>query len=264
MTSAPPKLLEARNLLLEYLNFDKTKVRGADLEPAEVGIVGDPNHRGGYHCGSNRVVKNDYSVVESRRDKKGLSIYASALDVGEFSQGKHNLRTFSLWCVEQCKAKAADTKDIREIIYSPDGRTVKRWDALGIRSGGDSSHLFHTHFSIFRDADGSTVLALVRRYLIEAGFIKLPPKPQPPVEDDDVKLTDVVPGTDRATRTVSDVLADAANLRNVLMSKPQVYKGPGAPAAGSLLAELAALPGVVKQLQSDIAAIRLLLESQES
>jgi hypothetical protein len=264
VTSAPPKLLEARNLLLEHLNFDKTKVRGADLEPAEVGIVGDPNHRGGYHCGSNRVVKNDYSVVESRRDKRGLSIYASALDVGEFEKGKHNLRTFSLWCVDQCKAKARDARDIREIIYSPDGRTVKRWDALGIRSGGDASHLFHTHFSIFRDADGSTLLALFRRYLTETGFIKAPPKPLPPVEDDDVKLTDVVPGTDRENRTVQDILADAANLRNFLMSNPNGYRGPSAPASTTLLAQLAQLPDAVRGLQSDIAAIRLLLESQES
>ncbi|MCY9555923.1 hypothetical protein M5W98_30475, partial [Paenibacillus apiarius] len=80
MTSAPANLLAVRNLLLTYLNVDKNAVRADDLEPAEVGIVGDVNHRGGYHCGSDRVVTNDYSVVESSRDRSGLTLYASALD----------------------------------------------------------------------------------------------------------------------------------------------------------------------------------------
>ncbi|HEY9414359.1 MAG TPA: hypothetical protein VIQ30_06345, partial [Pseudonocardia sp.] len=149
-TTAPQTLLDARQLLLTYLNVEKDTVRSQDLEPAEVGIVGDPNHRGGYHCGEDRVVPNDYSVVESSRDRLGLTSKASALDVGTFSYrdalGRtHNLQTFSVWCVAQCVAGAPDTRDIREIIYSPDGTTVKRWDRLGKRAGGDSSHLFHTH-----------------------------------------------------------------------------------------------------------------------
>ncbi|MGC4811752.1 hypothetical protein ACLQ29_14610 [Micromonospora sp. DT228] len=178
MTRAPANLLAVRSLLLTHLNVDPNTVRAADLEPDEVGIVGDPDHRGGYHCGSDRVVTNDYSVVESPRDRAGLTLDAAALDVGQFevrSAGRtHTMRSFSLWCVAQCVANAADTRDLREIIYSPDGSTVKRWDRLGIRSTGDSSHRWHTHFSFFRDAikAGRDQRPLFRRYLSSIGLLE--------------------------------------------------------------------------------------------
>jgi hypothetical protein len=178
MTTAPRNLLAVRSLLLTYLNVDKNAVKASDLEPGEVGIVGDANHRGGYHCGSDRVVNNDYSVVESHRDSSGLTLDASALDVGMFSVvvgGRtHDLRTLSTWFVAQCVAGAADTGDIREIIYSPDGRTVKRWDRLKKRTSGDSSHLIHTHFSFFRDSTkaGRDQTPLFRRYLATIGLIE--------------------------------------------------------------------------------------------
>ncbi|RGC68322.1 hypothetical protein C5N14_13915 [Micromonospora sp. MW-13] len=168
MTRAPMNLSNVRTLLLSYLK---------DLDPAAVGIVGDPAHRGGYHCGSDRVVANDYSVVESPRDRAGLTIDASALDVGSFtvrSAGRaHDLRSFSVWCMQQCAAGAADTRDIREIIYSPDGKTVRRWDRLKRRSTGDSSHLWHTHFSFFRDSTkaGRDQVPLFRRYLTAIGLL---------------------------------------------------------------------------------------------
>ncbi|TDB89862.1 hypothetical protein E1091_14505 [Micromonospora fluostatini] len=178
MTRAPANLLAVRSLLLTYLNTDPARVREDDLEPAEVGIVGDASHRGGYHCGSDRVVPNDYSVVESPRDRNGLTIDASALDVGWFAVrsggSTHDLRTFSRWCVAQCVAGTADTRDIREIIYSPDGTTVRRWDRLGRRSTGDNSHRWHTHFSFFRDATkaGRNQTPLFRRYLSTIGLIQ--------------------------------------------------------------------------------------------
>lgn len=178
MTRAPANLLAVRSLLLAHLNVDKNAVRDADLEPAEVGIVGDPAHRGGYHCGSDRVVTNDYSVVESSRDRTGLTLDAAALDVGQFSVrsggSTHDLRSFSTWCVGECQRNAADTRDIREIIYSPDGRTVRRWDRLGRRSSGDSSHLWHTHFSFFRDSikAGRDQTPLFRRYLTTIGLLE--------------------------------------------------------------------------------------------
>lgn len=152
MTSAPNNLLAVRQLLLTHLNIDPNTNRSQDLESDEVGIVGDPAHRGGYHCGSDRVVTNDYSVVESPRDQNGLSLYSCGLDVGLFQVGTHNLPSFSNWLVNQCANNAPDTLDIREIIYSPDGKIVKRWDRLRKRSTGDSSHLYHTHISFFRDA----------------------------------------------------------------------------------------------------------------
>ncbi|QOC91169.1 hypothetical protein [Micromonospora craniellae] len=177
MTRAPANLMAVRSLLLKHLNRDPNRVRDEDLEPNEVGIVGDANHRGGYHCGSDRVVSNDYSVVESPRDRNGLTLDAAALDVGMFrvsSRGRtHDLFTFSTWCVAQCVANTADTRDIREIIYSPDGKVVRRWDRLGRRSTGDRSHLWHTHFSFFRDSikAGRGQTPLFRRYLTTIGLI---------------------------------------------------------------------------------------------
>ncbi|MET7865903.1 hypothetical protein ABZX52_21665 [Micromonospora taraxaci] len=167
--------MAVRSLLLTHLD---NAPGPDDLDPAEVGIVGDPSHRGGYHCGSDRVVPNDYSVVESPRDRAGLTLDASALDVGQFdvrSGGRsHTLPSFSVWCVAQCAANAADTRDIREIIYSPDGSTVKRWDRLGKRTTGDSSHRWHTHFSFFRDAikAGRDQRPLFRRYLSSIGLLE--------------------------------------------------------------------------------------------
>ncbi|MEU1361936.1 hypothetical protein ABZ356_19085 [Micromonospora zamorensis] len=175
MTRAPANLLAVRTLLLTHLDNSPGP---DDLDPAEVGIVGDPAHRGGYHCGSDRVVSGDYSVVESPRDRAGLTLDAAALDVGPFevrSAGRtHTLATFSAWCVAQCAANAADTRDIREIIYSLDGSTVKRWDRLGKRSTGDSSHRWHTHFSFFRDAikAGRDQRPLFRRYLSSIGLLE--------------------------------------------------------------------------------------------
>ncbi|MFI7069542.1 peptidoglycan-binding protein [Micromonospora sediminicola] len=172
MTAAPKNLLAVRTLLLENL----------PLAPLAVGIVGDSRHRGGYHCGSDRTVSGDYSVTESSRDRAGLSQYASALDVGQFYQGGHNLRTFSLWLVVECAAGAPDTLDIREVIYSPDGRSVKRWDRERRRSSGDSSHLAHTHVSFYRDAtkSGRDLTPLFRRYLAHvAGKPKPAPAPKP-------------------------------------------------------------------------------------
>ncbi|MFI5852261.1 hypothetical protein ACIA7R_31300 [Micromonospora chalcea] len=235
MTAAPPNLLAVRTLLLTYLNVDKKAVRGDDLEPAEVGIVGDPSHRGGYHCGSDRVVSNDYSVVESKRDRTGLSSFASALDVGTFSVrsggGTHTLRSFSAWLVAQCAADTADSRDIREVIYSPDGRTVKRWDRLGRRTGGDSSHLYHTHISFFRDSTkaGRDLTPLFRRYLTTIGLIH-------DQEDDDMPLT----------------RADIPIIREALHG---CQIGRSGVTFGAVLDMLRGVPGQVTAARADIAAL---------
>lgn len=150
MTYAPQQLQK----LQRYLH-DKT-----GLAFNALGIVGDKHHIGGYHCGSDRVVKGDYSVTEWDRDRRGLSQAASAIDIGNFS----GLRKLSLWLVAQCEANAPDTRDIREIIYSPDGKTVKRWDRLKKRSSGDGSHRYHTHLAYARDSRDDDKVALFRRY----------------------------------------------------------------------------------------------------
>nr|WP_232533743.1 hypothetical protein [Plantactinospora sp. KBS50] len=214
----------------------------SDLDPAEVGIVGDPSHKGGYHCGSDRVVTNDYSVVESPRDRSGLTIYASALDVGWFeirtASGLHNLRTFSTWCVTQCRANTADTADLREIIYSPDGKTVRRWDRLGKRTTGDSSHLWHTHFSYFRDATKANrdLRPLYTRYLTDIGLIAPPTPPEAEMQQSDKLLHD----TGWSGRTVGHVFADLQNLRNWFWT-PIGGETVGPPADGSPAQLLAAM-----------------------
>ncbi|MFG2054761.1 hypothetical protein ACGFI9_12090 [Micromonospora sp. NPDC048930] len=178
MTRAPANLLAARRLLLDHLDIhENSTAYPTDLDPAEVGIVGDASHRGGYHCGEDRVDSDDYSVDESQRDRDGLCDFASALDVGYFRvttpKGSFDLPHYSRWLVAQCAAGTPDTRDIREVIYSPDGKVVRRWDRLGIRSSGDSSHLGHTHESYFRDATkaGRDLTAVKRRYLTTIGLI---------------------------------------------------------------------------------------------
>ncbi|MFI2577692.1 hypothetical protein ACH5AJ_36465 [Streptomyces rochei] len=200
MTTAPSNLLAVRRLLLDT-------IRG--LDPAAVGIVGDPAHRGGYHTGSDRVVSNDYSVVESSRDRTGLTEHASALDVGSFTAtiaGKrHTLASFSVWLVNQCRAGTADTHDIREVIYSPDGKVVRRWDRLGRRSTGDDSHLWHTHISYHRDAikAGRDQTAVIRRYLTHIGLIKAPTVEVPVAQDPVAWAT-----TNRAAALLAGTAAD--------------------------------------------------------
>ncbi|MCW6003847.1 hypothetical protein K1W54_04520 [Micromonospora sp. CPCC 205371] len=183
MTVAKPRLLEARRLLLDHLDMHPGRTVDADLDPAEVGIVGGPSHvRSGtsYHLGKDQLIlsRRPYSVVESVRDQRGLNNDASAIDIGWFRlttrRGTFDLRHFSRWLVDLCKAGDPDTADIREVIYSLDGKTVRRWDDLGIRSAGDDSHLTHTHGSIYRDADGSCMVRLVTRYLRHIGLLPDP------------------------------------------------------------------------------------------
>ncbi|WP_329013259.1 hypothetical protein OG271_04070 [Micromonospora rifamycinica] len=202
MTTSPPNLQATRRLLLDHLGPH-------GLDPAAVGIVGNAAHRGGYHCGVDRVVNRDYSVVESSRDQAGLSDHACALDIGTWSVTvggrRYDLRHLSAWLVEQCKAGSADTHDIREVIYSPDGKVVRRWDRLGKRSSGDDSHLWHTHISYHRDAikAGRDQAGLMRRYLTSIGLIKAPIKEVPMAQDPVAWAT-----TNRAAALLSGVAAD--------------------------------------------------------
>lgn len=153
MTYAPATLMGARSYLI-----------GQGLPGASIGIVGDTAHGGqGYHSGLDDLLNaygyGDYSVSESSRDGHPSNA-AMALDVG----GIGNLQEFSNWLVAQCRAGTADTQDIREVIYSPDGNVVRRWDRLGVRSSGDDSHLWHTHISYFRDSESRDKTGLFRRF----------------------------------------------------------------------------------------------------
>ena len=152
-----------------------------------LGCVGDAAHiaSGGYHVGrvdlaAARRLRYDYSVVESPRDARPTDA-ASALDFA----GASWWRPLTLWLVDACRAGAPGTEDIREVIYTPDGATVQRWDRLGVRTTGDSSHLWHTHVSFFRDAEGrrGTFLALLQRFF--AGEPATPPAQPIDTGDDD-------------------------------------------------------------------------------
>lgn len=170
MTFAPASILAARSLIRTVL---------PEIQLASLGIVGDDNHAqtgSSYHLGKSALRPDSYTITESSRDRNGLSEAASALDFGWWTRsvaGKtHNLRSFSVWLVAQCKAETADTRDIREVIYSPDGSTVRRWDRLGIRSTGDDTHLTHTHVSWFRDSEVRDKTGVFRRYFTEIGLIE--------------------------------------------------------------------------------------------
>jgi hypothetical protein len=164
VTVAPDSLKEARAYILKETGID----------PLSVGIVGDDNHLqtgSSYHLGKSALRPDSYSIIESSRDRNGLSEDAAALDIGMFSikrGGKtHTLRTFSVWLFGECVRGAPDTSDIREVIFSPDGKVVKRWDRLGKRSTGDDSHLVHTHMSWFRDSTKRSKVGLFQRYFRE-------------------------------------------------------------------------------------------------
>ena len=150
------------------------------------GIVGNTAHKYGYHIGKDRIYSAvgqhaaDYSV-QNARDKAGLSNAASALDLGH--NNKTVLRKFSAWLVAQCLAKAPGTADIREIIYSADGKTVHRYEAStrkiylgGNGTGqGDNTHLWHTHISWYRDSE------LHEKASVFAAFWAAPVAVPPPV-----------------------------------------------------------------------------------
>jgi hypothetical protein len=132
-----------------------------------LGIVGNTAHVSGYHLGKDRIYDGadgpglgdaDYSVQLSR-DKAGLSDAASAIDLGRLGGTLAGLRRFSRWLVDTAMNDRTTYRDVREIIYSPDGQLVLRWSGPDNRiytgpGSGDSSHRTHTHISWYRDSAG--------------------------------------------------------------------------------------------------------------
>jgi hypothetical protein len=151
-----------------------------------LGIVGNQKHCAGYHLGKDRIYGdcacrpdgtcepgqkgNDYSV-QLPRDKSGLSNAASAIDLGRLDGALASLRSFSRWLVTACQADRVRYRDIREVIYSPDGVKVQRYSGVDglIHTGagnGDGSHTTHTHISFFRDSVGRDKVALFAPYFV--------------------------------------------------------------------------------------------------
>lgn len=140
-----------------------------------LGVVGDTAHQQtgtSYHLGQSQLKPGAYSATGPRDREPYLTEAASAIDIGKVGGGYPGLRALSSWLASQCQRRAIDTLDIREVIYSPDGVKVFRWDEPtqtvypgGTGTGqGDDSHLTHTHVSYFRDSETRDKLAVFRRY----------------------------------------------------------------------------------------------------
>lgn len=259
MTNAPQSILNGRAVIR----------RETGLAWVSLGVIGDDNHNksgSSYHLGKSALRSDSYTITESSRDRNGLSEDASALDIGWFSISRggktHTLRTFSLWLVEQCKAGTADTSDIREVIYSPDGKTVRRWDRLGKRSTGDDSHLTHTHISWFRDSTKrDNKAALFERYFTTikgqaapAPKPPVPPKPPATPVEDTMELNDRIDSPAYAARTVKQLYNDLAGMRGYLIGDPHDTQHSGV-SVGSPIARLVAVPEQVSALSNAVAAL---------
>ena len=163
MTYAPPTI----TALARYW----TQHGGVNL-----GVVGDTRHKTkgtSYHLGRSDLRTDAYSRTTAR-DRAGLTDAASALDIGKLNGNLGQLRTFSRWFVERCRANAPGTSDVREFIYSPDGKTVLRWDReRGIKSAprmgeANDSHLAHSHISFYRDSERRSKVGLFSPYFTPA------------------------------------------------------------------------------------------------
>jgi hypothetical protein len=209
----PPTLLEVRHIFQYY-----TKLPAASLGIIHyVNSAGKYTGGGGYHAGNDllRMIgkqDSDYSKRESDRDRPG-SDYGSAIDIGRFRVTLPNGRVvtnhdLTRWVLAEIAAGAPDTHWIREIIYSLDDRTVRRYDRLGIRSSGDDSHLSHEHYSSFRDDVLSPhIPALFRRFWATMEG-KIAPPDAPPTttenrqqgEEEDMLITFVYATVNNQTR----------------------------------------------------------------
>ena len=159
-----------------------------------LGIVGDTSHAAkgtSYHLGADKLAPGAYSATLPR-DRAGLSNAASAIDIGRIGGTLAGLRKLSAWLVAECQRGACP--DIREVIWSPDGKVVRRWESLDnqVHSGpgqGDDSHLTHTHVSFYRDSEARDKIALFRGYFEGEGTMPLPITEAVP------KLVDLAIGT---------------------------------------------------------------------
>lgn len=146
MTNSPQNLLAVRAIYQRYTG----------LPAVSLGIQHFTPQGGGYHEGNDLLAQagrlnSDYSKRETHLDQPGTND-ASAIDIGYFdvtlpSGRRVTLRDRSAWMLNHWD----ECWWVRELIYSPDGKVVKRKDRLGIRTTGDDSHLSHDHESYFRD-----------------------------------------------------------------------------------------------------------------
>lgn len=223
MTYAPASLLALRSFLAPRTG----------LSAVALGIVGDTAHAAkgtSYHLGADKLSPTAYSI-RTARDKAGLTNAASAIDIGSFSVKGYSLRNLSRWLVGQAQRDAPGTSDMREIIYSPDGKTVLRWDrergyASAPRQGeADNSHLTHTHVSWYRDAEKRDHVVAFRPYFDQEDIVKVYSVPGS-FSGSWPAGTPVYPGP---TGAASGKLAEARRLLVVGQDKPGIPDTPTGP-----------------------------------
>ena len=167
-----------------------------------LGVVGDTAHQAkgtSYHLGRSQLTATAYSRTTAR-DRAGLSEAASAIDLGKLGRlGYPGLRKFSEWFAKECMARKPAYRDVREVIFTIDGRTVVGWSDLAplklITGYGDSSHLYHTHISFYRDSETRDKVAMFAPY-----FTGTAPGP----EEGPVRAFDVVTTLPVGTVTVME------------------------------------------------------------
>lgn len=171
MTFAPPTLVALGKYLV---------TQGC----VNLGIVGDTAHQQkgvSYHLGADQLIAGA-SSARLPRDVAGLSNAASAIDIGKVDGSLAGLQTLSSWLSRECVNRALDTLDVRELIYSPDGVKVFRYDEPthqvyeskfvdGRWTQGDLSHRTHSHVSFFRDSEFRDHTQVFRRYFEEEEVI---------------------------------------------------------------------------------------------
>jgi hypothetical protein len=111
-----------------------------------LGIVGDVNHKYGYHLDAARLFDNDASLQGSQNRQIGP--YACAIDVG---MGWFASR---LWLAATVRAATnGSLHGVAEIIGSVDGKTALYWspaNAWVARRYTGADHIGHSHISIYR------------------------------------------------------------------------------------------------------------------
>lgn len=173
-----------------------------------LGIIHTQPQGGGYHEGQDLLALGDrapgpqytftdYSYGDARavssngvgRDLANSTTLAgvpNAASAFDFGGGFSRFLEFNRWMRDRMLANDFRTRDIREMIYTPDGVNVYRVDRTGRQSNwGDSTHLSHTHFSFFRDSHGrrdkdDNFLGAVKEFF--QGIQSAPPA----TEDDDM------------------------------------------------------------------------------
>ncbi|GAA3450505.1 peptidoglycan-binding domain-containing protein [Dactylosporangium matsuzakiense] len=163
-----------------------------------LGIVGDVNHRSGYHLGPDRIADGDDYSMRSTRDKQGAHRFPTAACAYDMGMGWSASRAWLAWLVNECRNGAFP--QVREIIGSLDGVHKQYFSGLrGFQTehySGDN-HVDHTHISVFRDTADTDHSPLLRGFFSRPFTVDAPAFPgrrlrfkegEPRMRGEDVRL----------------------------------------------------------------------------